>query len=157
MYVWWFSNEDRINWIHNLCMLQRYCCVKVVRHRPFPLCATHHPFVHSIWPTESLHCPLLQKEKCIPAQMYGQYAGATKVTRDMNSCTTLHRGRGTSEETLARRNFRAYRFVNDNPVIFSSTSWRPGDHGGTVVKGLCYKSEGRWFDPRWCHWNFSLI
>ena len=22
---------------------------------------------------------------------------------------------------------------------------------------LCYKSEGRWFDPSWCHWNFSLI
>ena len=27
---------------------------------------------------------------------------------------------------------------------------------GTVVKVLCYKSEGRWFDSRWCHWNFSL-
>ena len=31
-----------------------------------------------------------------------------------------------------------------------------GDRGGTVVKALCYKSEGRWFDSRWCHWNFSL-
>jgi len=30
------------------------------------------------------------------------------------------------------------------------------DNGGTVVKVLCYKSEGRWFDPSWCHWNFSL-
>jgi hypothetical protein len=29
-------------------------------------------------------------------------------------------------------------------------------YGGTVVKVLCYKSEGRWFDSRWCHWNFSL-
>ena len=29
-------------------------------------------------------------------------------------------------------------------------------HGGTAVKVLCYKSEGHWFDPRWCHWNFSL-
>jgi hypothetical protein len=28
--------------------------------------------------------------------------------------------------------------------------------GGAVVKVLCYKSEGRWFDPRWCQWNFSL-
>jgi hypothetical protein len=28
--------------------------------------------------------------------------------------------------------------------------------GGTVVKVLCYNSEGRWFDSRWCHWNFSL-
>ena len=26
-----------------------------------------------------------------------------------------------------------------------------------VVKVLCYKSEGRWFDPSWCHWNFSFI
>ena len=31
-----------------------------------------------------------------------------------------------------------------------------GDRGGTVVKVLCYKSEGRWFDPGWCHWNSSL-
>jgi len=31
-----------------------------------------------------------------------------------------------------------------------------GDRGGTVVKVLCYKSEGRWFDPSWCHWNFLL-
>jgi hypothetical protein len=31
-----------------------------------------------------------------------------------------------------------------------------GDRGSTVVKVLCYKSEGRWFDSRWCHWNFSL-
>jgi len=25
------------------------------------------------------------------------------------------------------------------------------DRGGTVVKMLCYKSEGPWFDPTWCH------
>ena len=25
------------------------------------------------------------------------------------------------------------------------------DLGATVVKALCYKSEGRWFDPSWCH------
>ena len=31
-----------------------------------------------------------------------------------------------------------------------------GDRGSTVVKVLCYKFEGRWFDSRWCHWNFSL-
>jgi hypothetical protein len=28
--------------------------------------------------------------------------------------------------------------------------------GGTVAKVLRYKSEGRWFDSRWCHCNFSL-
>ena len=26
---------------------------------------------------------------------------------------------------------------------------------GTAV-AQCYKSEGRWFDPSWCHWNFLL-
>jgi hypothetical protein len=25
-----------------------------------------------------------------------------------------------------------------------------GDRGSTVVKVLRYKSEGRWFDSRWC-------
>ena len=30
------------------------------------------------------------------------------------------------------------------------------DRGGTVVKVLCYKSEGHWFDSRRCHSNFSL-
>ena len=28
--------------------------------------------------------------------------------------------------------------------------------GGTVVKVLCYESVGRWFDSKWCHWDFSL-
>jgi len=32
-----------------------------------------------------------------------------------------------------------------------------GDCGGTVVKVLCYKSEGRWFDPSWCRWIFIDI
>jgi len=25
-----------------------------------------------------------------------------------------------------------------------------------LVEALCYKSEGRGFDSRWCHWNFLL-
>jgi hypothetical protein len=25
-----------------------------------------------------------------------------------------------------------------------------------LVDALCYKPEGRNFDSRWCHWNFSL-
>ena len=25
-----------------------------------------------------------------------------------------------------------------------------------LVKALSYKTEGRGFDSRWCHWNFSL-
>jgi hypothetical protein len=31
-----------------------------------------------------------------------------------------------------------------------------GIRGGVVVEALRYKPEGRGFDSRWCHWNFSL-
>ena len=30
---------------------------------------------------------------------------------------------------------------------FSTLFGKEGDRGSTVVKMLCYKSEGRWFDP----------
>ena len=44
--------------------------------------------------------------------------------------------------------------------FLSDFLWSPvydGNRGSTVVKVLCYKSEGHWFDSRWCHWNFSLM
>jgi hypothetical protein len=31
-----------------------------------------------------------------------------------------------------------------------------GVRGDVVVEVLSYKPEGRGFDSRWCHWNFSL-
>ena len=37
-----------------------------------------------------------------------------------------------------------------------SVNEKVGDRGGTVVKVLHHKSESRWFDSRWCPWNFSL-
>ena len=37
-----------------------------------------------------------------------------------------------------------------------TTALYAGDRRSTVVKVLCYKSEGRWFDPSWCNRNFSL-
>ena len=37
--------------------------------------------------------------------------------------------------------------ITERPLQF-------GDRGSTVVKVQCYKSEGRWFDPSWCHWIF---
>jgi len=39
---------------------------------------------------------------------------------------------------------------------FSKATLRIVYCGGTVVKVLCYKSEGRWFDPSWCHWEFFI-
>ena len=41
-------------------------------------------------------------------------------------------------------------------VSFPRSMYQREDRGGTVVKVLCYESEGCWFDSRWCHWNFSL-
>jgi hypothetical protein len=26
-----------------------------------------------------------------------------------------------------------------------------------LVQALRYKPDGRWFDSRWCHWNFSVV
>jgi hypothetical protein len=39
-------------------------------------------------------------------------------------------------------------------ILFHTTSQRA--RGGVVVEALRYKPEGRGFDFRWCHWNFSL-
>ena len=33
---------------------------------------------------------------------------------------------------------------------------KQGDRGSTVVKVLCYKSEGRWFDSSWCQLEFFI-
>jgi len=40
--------------------------------------------------------------------------------------------------------------------IFRMVHDRESVRGSTVVKVLRYKLEGRWFDSRWCRWNFSL-
>jgi len=37
--------------------------------------------------------------------------------------------------------------------LYNSTP-TDGDRGNTMVKVLCYKSVGRWFDPSWCQWIF---
>jgi hypothetical protein len=48
----------------------------------------------------------------------------------------------------------SYLFCQYNYYSYLSTG---EDRSGTVVKVLCYKSEGRWFDSRWCngifHWH----
>jgi len=58
--------------------------------------------------------------------------------------------------SLMRTRGPAHLFLLDfiTQLIFSEdyNSW--GDHGSTVVKALCYKSEGRWFNPSWCQWIF---
>ena len=41
-------------------------------------------------------------------------------------------------------------------IVYCNVLLSGVDCRSTVVKVLCYKSEGRWFDSRWYHWNFSL-
>ena len=43
-----------------------------------------------------------------------------------------------------------------NVKISGSYSDTPGHAVTLLVEPLSYKSEGRGFDSRWCHWNFSL-
>jgi len=45
-----------------------------------------------------------------------------------------------------------YRVIQEENAIFWWIIVSIGDRGSTVVKVLCYKSEGRWFDSRWWHW-----
>jgi hypothetical protein len=52
--------------------------------------------------------------------------------------------------------FRHYYVILRDLVVRNLVNYTSGDRGSTVVKVLRYKSEGRWFDSRWCHWNFSL-
>ena len=37
-----------------------------------------------------------------------------------------------------------------------TTEQYQGHAVGQLVEALRYKSEGRGFDSRWCHWNFSF-
>ena len=41
-------------------------------------------------------------------------------------------------------------------AAFFCPSKYSGYRGSTVVKVLCYRWEGPWFDSICCHWNFSL-
>ena len=47
-----------------------------------------------------------------------------------------------------------YMVHNNLSEIWIEFFLNAGDHGSTVVKALCYKSVGRWFDSSWCQWIF---
>ena len=44
---------------------------------------------------------------------------------------------------------------NDHTSVCDKSNDSHRGRGSTVVKVLCYKSEGSWFDPSWCRWIFS--
>jgi len=40
------------------------------------------------------------------------------------------------------------------PILIHPHTVKRGDRSSTVVKVLCYNSEGHWFDPNRCQWIF---
>ena len=78
---------------------------------------------------------------------------------DLNSPLVFQKGR--LQEILDNGHTKVLRLSSLNtgrlyPQELSLVLISAEDRGGTVVKVLCYKSEGRCFDPRWYHWNFPL-
>jgi hypothetical protein len=41
-------------------------------------------------------------------------------------------------------------------VLYKIVIYNGGHAVAKLVEALRYKPEGREFDSRWCHWNFSL-
>ena len=55
-----------------------------------------------------------------------------------------------SEKCVVRRFRRCTNVIERTYTNLDNIAYytpRLGDRGSTVVKALCYKSEGRWFDP----------
>jgi len=62
-----------------------------------------------------------------------------------------------TEENITAKHIRnAYKETGSVRVDLNQIQICLGDRGSSVVNVLCYKSEGRWFDPRWCYQNFSM-
>ena len=74
-----------------------------------------------------------------------------------SSLQAMARNNNFPEKLITNLQIEMQQKIHQKQDKFLNTTRNGGDRGGTVVKVLCYKSEGRWFNPRWCHWNFSLI
>jgi hypothetical protein len=48
------------------------------------------------------------------------------------------------------------RFLFSSLRIKGFYMFRVGHAVAQLVEALCYKPNGRGFDSRWCHWNFSF-
>jgi hypothetical protein len=67
-----------------------------------------------------------------------------KLPRHMHTCL--------KSEIL--RNSRPLEVRYEKKLLY--INWKVGARGAQFVEALRYKPEGRGFDSRWCHWNFSL-
>ena len=98
-------------------------------------------------------CTLL--EKChLPVHMGWMFSGTVKFIslRSMAYRYKYEKQRIRSDNYL---NLCLLKYTNAYVShCFRNIIYPCGDHGSTVVKVLCYNSEGRWFDPSWCQWIF---
>ena len=81
---------------------------------------------------------------------------ALNTTKSQGKCLFLLKERAVLHDVTNKRLCIMVRNSScvDKFCIILLANW--GDRGSTVVKVLCYKSEGPWFNSIWCHWNFSL-
>jgi len=91
------------------------------------------------------------------------------VNMQCSSCPTGHETLHQHQtKNLKSSEFMGYQhlFTNTLPITWAATHqqepWTDfvlllfilGDHSSTVVKALCCKLEGHWFNPSWCQWIF---
>jgi len=96
------------------------------------------------------------------ARQLGRVSSSTKLLDHTQRRTAVGRLLWTSDQLVAETTYNSHnRQTSMPPVgIFFWDIYCTLKHilhrnfKGTVVKVLCYKSEGRWFDPSWCHWIF---
>jgi hypothetical protein len=74
----------------------------------------------------------------------------------LDGCEKYHLRRNSIPGTSRPVSESLYRLSYPGPYCVYTHTHIYRDRGSTVVKVLCYKSEGRRFDPSWCQWNFSL-
>ena len=58
---------------------------------------------------------------------------------------------GNYQSTLRNITEERRPHVQQMVYTFKTRPFKFGNRGGTAVKVLCYKTEGRWFDPSWYH------
>jgi len=97
-------------------------------------------------------------------QVYGRlhkhvkHFAPSQNTEELCSCATtqpkikllFHFARTSPSRQVVNESFDVLQNVAELLQIYFSSTEGKGDRGSSVVKVLCFKSEGRWFDPSWC-------
>jgi len=133
-------------------------------HRKERVSQRHGHATHRLDPTQSDGC-ILQATGTAAAVEVVQHRQTADFKRHVWEMTqiTLYQGQSVNlsplQRLIARQALPLFilKFgLSYEGAIYCTTFKRSGNRCSTVVKVLRYKSEGRWYDSRWCHWNFSL-